>query len=278
MALNLDQRVVEDFGREWSRFDQLHVDPAELSKIFSQYFEVFPWEQLPENPQGFDLGCGSGRWARFVAPRVARLHCIDPSVKALEVARSNLADFNNCEFHLAGVDNLQLDDHSMDFGYSLGVLHHVPDTFEGIKSCVEKLKPGAPLLLYLYYAFDDKPLWFKAIWKLSDLMRRLISRMPYRLKLWTSQFIAVTIYLPLARLARIMNRYGLNTAQIPLSIYKDKSFYTMRTDALDRFGTRLEKRFTQSQIRKMMLESGLERIQFGDRPPFWCAVGYKVNR
>jgi methylase of polypeptide subunit release factors len=32
------------------------------------------------------MGCGSGRWARFVAPHVGRLHCIDPS-SALAVAR-----------------------------------------------------------------------------------------------------------------------------------------------------------------------------------------------
>ncbi len=36
------------------------------------------------------MGCGSGRWARWVAPKVGRLHCIDPSI-AIDVARKNLA-------------------------------------------------------------------------------------------------------------------------------------------------------------------------------------------
>ena len=275
MQLNIDQRVVDDFGKEWSKFDQSRVASQELTAIFSQYFAVFSWDSLPQNPHGFDLGCGSGRWAQFVAPRVVMLHCIDPSQKALQVAKSNLSGFANCQFHQAGVDRLPLDDNSMDFGYSLGVLHHVPDTLKGIKSCVEKLKPNAPLLLYLYYAFDNKPLWFQIIWKVSDLMRRLISRAPYPVKYWTSQLIAATIYLPLARIARVIDKYGLKTEQIPLSIYKDKSFYTMRTDALDRFGTRLEKRFTKTQIKKMMTESGLDRIQFSNKAPFWCVVGYK---
>ena len=48
-------------------------------------------------------------------------------------------------------------------------------------------------------------------------------------------------------------------------------------DALDRFGTRLEKRFTKAQIERMMAEAGLERIAFGDGEPFWCALGYKRN-
>jgi hypothetical protein len=49
----------------------------------------------------------------------------------------------------------------------------------------------------------------------------------------------------------------------------------MRTDALDRFGTRLEKRFTTKQIRDMMERAGLEDIVFSQTVPYWCAVGRK---
>ena len=49
----------------------------------------------------------------------------------------------------------------------------------------------------------------------------------------------------------------------------------MRTDALDRFGTKLEKRFTKAKIRQMMEHAGLEKIVFSDYAPYWCAVGYK---
>jgi hypothetical protein len=49
----------------------------------------------------------------------------------------------------------------------------------------------------------------------------------------------------------------------------------MRTDALDRFGTRLEQRYTRRQIEDMMRQAGLERIRFSEHEPYWCAVGYK---
>ena len=88
---NADKRVIEAFGQEWSRFDQSAVASSELEAIFREYFAVFPWAHLPARAIGFDLGCGSGRWARFVAPRVGQLHCIDASHAALEVARRNLA-------------------------------------------------------------------------------------------------------------------------------------------------------------------------------------------
>ena len=49
----------------------------------------------------------------------------------------------------------------------------------------------------------------------------------------------------------------------------------MRTDARDRFGTPLEKRFTRNQIYKMMQECGLEKIKFRNSSPFWTAIGFK---
>lgn len=273
---NVDKQVVADFGDEWARFDQSGVADQELRALFEEYFSVFPWDTLPPEASGFDLGCGSGRWAKFVASRVGKLHCVDPAGSALAVARRNLACHANCEFHQATVDELPFADASMDFGYSLGVLHHVPDTLGGIADCVRKLRQGAPFLLYLYYAFDNKPLWFKGIWRVSDLLRRVISRLPSGPKALVTNGIAVLAYLPLSRAARLLEKAGLNVESFPLSAYRDKSFYTLRTDARDRFGTRLEQRFSRDHIQAMMIAAGLKDIRFRDGTPYWCAVGFKA--
>lgn len=273
MARNLDQQVVAGFGDEWSRFDQSALSDAELRRNFDEYFAIFPWDALPENAVGFDLGCGSGRWSKLVAPRVGRLHLIDPS-DAIEVARRNLAGLSNCEFHRAAVDDIPLDDESCDLGYSLGVLHHVPDTEAGLRSCVSKLKRGAPMLVYLYYNFDNRPAWYRYVWRISDVGRRAISGLPSSLRLAVSQIIAGAVYFPLARGSRLVEMAGFSVGSFPLSQYRNKSFYTMRTDALDRFGTRLERRFSKNEIQTMMERAGLENITFADTA-FWTAVGYK---
>ena len=156
MSRNLDQRTVTSFGDEWSRFDQSELPDAEAAVRFDEYFAVFPWERLPADARGFDMGCGTGRWARLVAPRVAHLHCIDPS-SALDIARRALAHVDNVSFHHASAEDAPLRPASQDFGYALGVLHHVPDTAAALRACVGMLKPGAPFLLYLYYAFDNRP-------------------------------------------------------------------------------------------------------------------------
>ena len=274
---NQDKNTVDGFGDEWSRFDQLDLPQAEQQLLFDEYFSVFPWKDISKESTGFDLGCGTGRWAKSVAPKVKKLICIDPS-SALDIAKKNLSNFDNCVFDSATVDEMPMQDNSMDFGYSLGVLHHVPDTALGIKQCVKKLKIGAPLLLYLYYRFDNRPWWFRSIWFVTDLLRRIVSKMPYKLRYVSSQIISIIIYLPLARFALFLEKLNFNVSNFPLSSYKNLSFYTMRTDALDRFGTRLEQRFTRKEIKNMMQNAGLENIEFSNSKPFWVAVGYKSSK
>lgn len=273
-AENKDDLVVAGFGDEWSRFDQSALTDEELGRMFDNYFNIFPWESVSADAVGFDLGCGSGRWAKLVAPRVGKLHLMDPSEDALAVARRNLADADNCEFHLAGAGNIPLDDASCDFGYSLGVLHHIPDTTAGLNEAVAKLKPGAPFLLYLYYSFDNRPAWFRGIWMASNAIRAGVCRLPHGPRYLISQIFAATVYWPLARAAKLLERLGANVEAFPLSQYRNNSFYVMRNDALDRFGTRLEKRFSKAEITEMMTTAGLDNITFSTTS-FWTAVGFK---
>ena len=275
MMDNIDKKVVKDFGVEWDRFQQSELSLDELKKAWNPYFGIFPMDELHENSIGFDMGCGSGRWAQFIANRVGTLNCIDPSSQALEVAKKNLSEFSNINFINASVGDDILEEETQDFGYCLGVLHHVPDTLAGIKSCAMILKQNAPFLIYLYYDFENRSFVFKWIWKLSDLLRRVISQLPSKVKVIMAAIIALLVYFPLARFSLVLEKLGINVRGIPLSYYRDRHYYFMRTDALDRFGTRLEKRFSRQDITSMLTEAGFKDIKFSDNRPFWVCLARK---
>lgn len=272
---NIDQQTVEGFGEEWTTFDQSKLSGPEYDRLFDSYFHIFPFHQLPDGAEGFDLGCGSGRWAVGVRAKVGVLHCIDPAEKALAVARRRLAGFDNVTFHNASADAIPLADGSQDFGYSLGVLHHIPNTRKALSDAVQKLKPGAPFLVYLYYRFDQRPAWFRGLWRISDLVRSKVAQLPFGARKTVSDCIAFAVYWPLARSARLASLMGADVRNFPLSAYRNLSLYTLRTDALDRFGTRLEHRFTRAEIESMMIDAGLNSIRFSKREPFWVACGVK---
>jgi hypothetical protein len=73
----------------------------------------------------------------------------------------------------------------------------------------------------------------------------------------------------------LLEKLGVPVTNFPLAAYRWRTFYNMRTDALDRFGTHLEQRFSRAEITAMMERSGLEHIVFSPAVPYWTAVGYK---
>ncbi len=269
-----NNKVINSFGEEWKKFDQSKLNKFELNKIFKDYFKIFPWKSISKRSIGFDMGCGSGRWAKVVAPRVGLLNCIEPSL-AIDVAKKNLGQNKNIKFIQLAIEDVNLKPASQDFGYCLGVLHHTENTQKNLNKCISLLKRNAPFLVYLYYKFDNRNLIYFLIWKFSDILRRIISRLPEILKFFFSDLLAIFIYYPFAKVAFILDKINFNVKNIPLSYYKNLSFYTMRTDSRDRFGTYLEKRYTKKEIKNMLEKAGLRNIKFSKKAPYWCAVGFK---
>jgi len=269
---NLDERVVDGFGDEWERFSNQELDQAELEAMFDDYTSIFPWEKVDQSSVGLDAGCGSGRWARFFARHVGRLHCVDASGEAIDVARRTLVDEEGVEFHIATLEDMPVAPESCDFGYSLGVLHHIPDTERALRACVERLKFGAPFLVYLYYDLEDAGPARRFLLGTVTMARAVTSRLPHRLRALATDVVALVVYLPFARMARLVERFGRDPSALPLFQYRHRSFYVMRNDALDRFGTRLEKRFSRQEVQDLLEGAGLGDVRFSDGPPWWVAV------
>ena len=119
---NADPAVVEGFGKEWSHFDQSGAEQEELRQIFERYFAIFPKDALNPHAVGFDAGCGSGRWAAFVAPLVRELHCVDASDQALAVAKRNLSASPNVRFHHSSAGDMPLAENFVRMGVTTVVI------------------------------------------------------------------------------------------------------------------------------------------------------------
>jgi SAM-dependent methyltransferase len=269
---NIDVATARAFDEKWGASFGGTDNPERARQVFETYFRLFPFEELRE-AEGFELGCGQGRHAARVAKRVGRLHCIDPSPQGLNIARHIMAAEPNVEFHLADADSIPLKDGTQGFGYSMGVLHHIPDTEAALANCTAKLRPGAPFLLYLYYNFENRSFWFRSIWKASDVARRAISKLPFRARKLACDVVAAVVYWPLARISGALARAGADVEGLPLSSYRNARLGNMRLAALDRFGTGLEHRFSRAQITDMMIRCGLTEIAFHEGPPYWIAIG-----
>ena len=275
LGANIDITTVKSFGEEWNAFHKF--DEKELNRIGDEYFDIVKPEMYGTDKIAADFGCGTGRWTKYFAHRVGSIAAIDPS-EAIFTAAKVLEKTKNVQFYKASIDNLPFPDDYFDFGFSLGVLHHIPDTSKAMNACVKKIRRGGYFLVYLYYNFDNRGRFFKLIYKMSNVIRLVVSKLPGKLKRFICNILAVVLYMPFVWLCRFSRVVGVPERlrqKIPLQIYEKASFYIIRNDALDRFGTPLEQRFTKKEIQTMMEEAGLSDIFFSPHAPFWHAVGKK---
>lgn len=273
---NIDKKTLLSFGEEWSKFSRFSEE--EIQNAGEQYFDIVIEKMLNENSFVLDVGCGTGRWAKYLSPKVKFIEAIDPSSAVFSACRF-LENTNNIRVAQAGVDSIPFEDKSFDFVFSLGVLHHIPNTQQALNNAVKKLKHGGYFLLYLYYNLDNRGLLYKMIFYIVDLKRKFISQLPSPVKMFVCDIIAFVVYLPLvyfSTLIKLLFPRKKWYSKIPLSYYISKSFTIIRNDALDRFGTPLEKRFSKKQILNMMTEAGLNEIIFSENEPYWHAIGKKI--
>jgi len=253
--------IQSTFGEEWKSYSKIL---PEHEKEFLQYFDITPPASL-SGKRCCDLGCGMGRWSYFLSQYAKEIILVDFS-DAIFVARENLRGKDNCLFFMGDIKNLPFRPDFADFIFSLGVLHHLPTP------CLEevrKLKYSAPeLLIFLYYALDNRPLHFRMILKAVTFVRSIVWRVknPLFRKIF-SLCGTYLVYMPLIIFGKILKPFGLSQLAPLYDFYKDKSPQRIEQDVYDRFFTRIEQRVTRKEI--LQLGDTFRAVEVSNNLPFW---------
>lgn len=270
---DIAKKVISDFGNEWSKFSFLeNENKAELANQATLYFE--PIKDFLESSTLItiaDFGAGSGRWSEFLLPYSSKLIVVEPSLGAFMTLKKRFEGRERVVLMNQRIESCDISESSLDLAVSLGVIHHIPDPAAAVQSIYSKLKPGGQFLCYLYYDFENRSATYRNLWRVSNLLRIIITRLPKKLKLSICDVIAIFVYFPLVQFSKLMSFFGFETRNLPLNHYQSLPFMVMRNDALDRFGTRLEQRFSREQIRVLFAKAGFdpEKINFSEKEPFW---------
>jgi ArsR family transcriptional regulator len=94
-----------------------------------------------------DLGCGTGQTAQSLAPFVRRVLAVDESAAMLAAARARLTGLDNVEVRPGQLEQLPLDDDSLDAALLVMVLHHLTDPASALREAARVLRPGGKLLI-----------------------------------------------------------------------------------------------------------------------------------
>ena len=249
------------FGEEWQSYGSIL---PEHWKEFTEYFDLVDLQALA-SARVCDLGCGMGRWSYFIKDYCREIVLVDFS-DAIFMARRNLEQAPNALFFMCDLQHLPFQDNFVDFLFCLGVLHHLPTP---CLDEVRRLKRFAPfLLIFLYYALDNRPWYFRSLLKVVTGVRGIVSRVRNttfrKIFSWAGTWC---LYLPLITLGRLLKPFG-GSDRVPLyEYYHDKSVRRIEQDVYDRFFTRIEQRVTREEV--LGLKDTYKQITLSDHFPYW---------
>lgn len=272
---NIDSKVVEEFGDEWLKFNKFEDEV--ISQIGNEYFDIVTSEMVNKSTYVLDVGCGTGRWTKYLSAKAGFVEATDPS-NAIFAASKLLEGTNNVRLTRVSAENLPFNDETFDFAMAVGVLHHIPNTQVAMYDCVKKIKKGGYFYVYLYYNLDNRGSLYKLIFGGVNILRKAVSALPGKSKRFACDFIAASVYMPVIITGRFFKKLGFKkfANKMPLSDYHNRNFFVVRNDSLDRFGTRLEQRFSANEIVSMMEKAGLTDIVISKNSPYHHAVGRKI--
>jgi ubiquinone/menaquinone biosynthesis C-methylase UbiE len=255
------EEIQSSFGSEWQQYNTIL---SEHKREFDMYFDCMDLSAL-QGKTVCDLGCGIGRWSYFIADRCDTIVLIDFSDAIFE-ARKNLSDKKNCLFFMADIKDLPLRENSFDFVFSLGVLHHLPT------NCIDevrRLAHYAPILLiYLYYALDNRPFYFRWIFGAVTAVRQVVSGIHNGFfRMAFAKLVCLTVYYPAILLGTFLSLFKLEKSVPLYEGYRGNSFKRIEQDVYDRFFTQIEQRVSKKEI--LSLKDTFSEIVVSDRLPYW---------
>ena len=204
-----------------------------------------------------DAGCGMGRHARQIASYAGQVIAVDFSA-AIEQAARNTADCSNVSCMQADLLGLPLDDNTIDFAYSLGVLHHLEQTEAALAGLVGKLKPGGRVRVYLYW---KKHGWSGQLLRAVTVARKVTTRVPFSFLRAACWLLSLALWVGVVLPYRALSSLGVTRHEHwPLFVYARYPFTVLYNDQFDRFSAPIEKRYDPEEVEAMLRRAGLENI------------------
>lgn len=151
------ERVVQERQSRSQEFFASSAGQWDLlrSELFGEHFERSSFLALldPDARVG-DLGCGTGRTSEQLAGFVGQVVAVDASVAMVRAARRRLKAHPRVQVVRAPLEELPLEDESLDVAFVNLVLHHLSDPLPALREAARVLAPGGRLVIVDMQAHD----------------------------------------------------------------------------------------------------------------------------
>jgi uncharacterized protein YbaR (Trm112 family) len=251
----------ESFGDEWHRFRTVQLDSANGTTESEQGFGSKTGLRA-EDVRGrlvLDAGVGAGRYAEVMARWGAEVVGVDLT-RAVDAAAQNLRAWPSAHLVQADIFGLPFRDETFDVAYSIGVLHHTPDTAAAFKRVAAMVMKGGQLAVYVYHAGG-------LMRYVSDTLRVVTTRLP-RPVVYYGSLVAVPLHY-VHRLP-VVGR----VSQILLPTIDHQHWRWRWLDTFDWYTPRYQWKHRYPEVLRWFREAGFTDLYVADEPI--CVRGVKA--
>lgn len=240
------------FGRQWHWFRTVQLDSRNGGHESARALEATTgWRD--EDYYGrlvLDAGVGAGRFAEIVAQKGGEVVGIDLTA-AVDAAYENLGDHPHVHLVQADIFAMPFHTHTFDLAYSIGVLHHTPDTRAAFDRVAATVRPGGGLAVYLYHGYG--------MHRFPDLIREVTTRLPPR-AMWALSAAAI----PLCYVYRAPVLGKILQLLCPISLHPNWRWRWL--DTFDWYAPRYQWKFLYPEVFRWFRENRFHDIEVFDEP------------
>jgi SAM-dependent methyltransferase len=206
-----------------------------------------------------DAGVGAGRYAEVMARWGAEVVGVDLT-RAVDAAAENLSQEPTAHLVQADIFALPFRDGTFDLTYSIGVLHHTPDTAGAFRRVAATVKKGGYLAVYVYFAGGLARY-------VSDFLRTITTRLPRPIVYYAS-----TIAIPLHAVHQLPLVGRLSQILLPTNTHPNWRWRWL--DTFDWYTPKYQWKHRYPEVIRWFRDAGFSDLYVADEPI--CIRGLKV--
>ncbi len=260
------QQTIMDFGREWSHYTDIKGFFGSM-ELFSDI--VFPFLKPDEikDSRVAEIGSGSGRIVNMLLRAGAKhVIAVEPSEAAFEVLRKNIEQPERVTcLRITGDQLPEYGD--LDYVFSIGVLHHIPDPTPVVEAAFKALRPGGHFLVWIY-GKEGNALYLSFI----NPLRSITKHMPHPLLISLTEIM----YWPSVAYTSLCHRFPLPLRGYFLSVFGKMSPKHKRLIIYDQLNPSCAKYYRRAEAEKLLIDGRFEDVRVHHRHGYsWTVIGTK---
>jgi SAM-dependent methyltransferase len=266
---NTADRTIRDFGTQWSAYTGNEGWYGSVEMFKDMTGPLIDIEEL-KGKDVADIGSGPGRTAMMLLyAGVRHVTAIEPST-AYDLLVENLKEFKDTgtrvrALHIRG--DQFVSDRPLDYVFSIGVIHHIPEPDPVLRAAYNSLKPGGKLFLWLYGS-EGNETYLRVI----EPLRALTTRLPHGV---------LTALVAILYVAMMAYRFLAKFFPLPLKAYIEKVLWPMsphkrRLAIYDQLNPAYAKYYTRDEAIALLSAMGFVDIRLHHRHGYsWSVIGTK---